>query len=47
MNHFAVTHVDAAGVRRRIVLGAASRAMAWECVEGLYGPAWFMSCVRV
>jgi hypothetical protein len=46
MNRFSVTHVDAEGVRRRLVIGAPTRTMAWECAERLYGDAWFMSCVR-
>lgn len=49
MSRFAVTHVDALHVRRRIVVnGAASRAAAVEFVEGLYGKEfWYLSCVGV
>lgn len=46
MSRYAITHVDAQHIRRRLVVGAASRAMAWECAERLYGPAWFMSCAK-
>lgn len=49
MNRFAVTHVDALHVRRRILVnGAISREAAVEFVEGLYGKdCWYLSCVRV
>ena len=49
MNRFAVTHVDALHVRRRILVnGAQSRVAAVEFVEGLYGKdCWYLSCVRV
>ncbi|WP_314973043.1 hypothetical protein [Comamonas testosteroni] len=49
MNSFAVTHVDALHVRRRIVVnGAANRVAAVEFVQQLYGDdCWYLSCVRV
>ncbi len=46
MSRYAITHVDAQRVRRHLVVGAANRAMAWECAERLYGSAWFMSCKK-
>ncbi|WP_291604503.1 MULTISPECIES: hypothetical protein [Comamonas] len=49
MSRFAITHVDALHVRRRLVVnGAASRNAAMEFVEGLYGKDfWYLSCVGV
>lgn len=49
MSRFAVTHVDALHVRRRLVVnGAASRDAALEFVQGLYGKDfWYLSCVGV
>lgn len=49
MNRFAITHVDALRVRRRILVnGAASRAAAVEFVEKIYGKEfWYLSCVGV
>lgn len=49
MMRFAVTHVDALRVRRRILVnGAASRAAAVDFVQGLYGKdCWYLACVRV
>lgn len=47
MSKFAVTHIDAQRVRRRLVVGAATRDMAIEFAERMYGPAWFMGAVRV
>lgn len=49
MIRFAVTHVDALHVRRRIVVnGAASRDAALAFVQGLYGKdCWYLACVRV
>lgn len=48
-NRYSITHVDARGVRRRIVVnGAASRDAAMEFVKGLYGKDfWYLSCVGV
>lgn len=45
--HYNVTHVDALGVRRRMVIGAPSRAQAWAFAEQLYGMPWYLSAVRV
>lgn len=49
MIRFAITHVDALHVRRRIVVnGAASRDAALEFVQGLYGKDfWYLACVGV
>lgn len=46
MSRYTVTHIDAQRVRRRLVISAASRAMAWEFAERLYGWAWYLSAVR-
>ena len=46
-NRYTVTHVDAEGVRRRLLIGAPSRAMAWAFAEQLYGDAWFLSAIKV
>ncbi len=49
MIRFAITHVDALHVRRRLVVnGAASRDAAIEFVEGCFGKDfWYLSCVGV
>ena len=46
-NRYTVTHVDAEGVRRRLLIGAPSRAMAWAFAEQLYGDALYLSAVRL
>lgn len=45
--HYNVTHVDALGVRRRMVIGAPSRELAQAFAEQLYGLPWYLSAVRV
>lgn len=45
-NRYNITHVDAHGVRRRLVIGAPSRELACVCVETLYGAAWYLSAVK-
>lgn len=47
MSSYAITHIDAQHVRRRVVLSAASRAAAQATVESLYGLPWFMTAVRL
>lgn len=47
MSQYAVTHVDALHVRRRVVLSAANRAAAQATVELIYGLPWFLTAVRV
>lgn len=47
MSQYAVTHVDALHVRRRLVLSAANRAAAQDAVERIYGLPWFLTAVRV
>ena len=47
MSQYAITHVDALHVRRRLVLSAASRAAAQDAVERIYGMPWFMTAVRL
>ena len=46
-NRYSVTHVDAEGVRRRLVIGAPSRDLAVVCAESLYGAAWFLAVIKV
>lgn len=45
--HYNVTHVDAQGVRRRLVISAPSRDLAWAFAEQLYGMPRYLSAVRV
>ncbi|WP_193615959.1 hypothetical protein [Delftia acidovorans] len=47
MSSYAITHVDAQYVRRRLVLGAATRADAEAAVLRLYGLPWFLTAVRL
>ena len=47
MSQYAITHVDALHVRRRLVLSAANRAAAQDAVERIYGLPWFLTAVRV
>ncbi|WP_198818728.1 hypothetical protein [Delftia lacustris] len=47
MSQYAITHVDALHVRRRLVLSAANRAAAQAAVERIYGLPWFLTAVRV
>lgn len=47
MSRYAVTHVDAQHVRRRLLIGAPSRAVAQAVVEKRYGLAWCIVAVRV
>ncbi len=47
MSQFAVTHIDAKRVRRRLLIGAPTRNMALDFAERLYGLAWYMGAVRV
>lgn len=47
MSQYAITHVDALHVRRRLVLSAANRAAAQDAVERIYGMPWFLTAVRV
>lgn len=46
-NRYNVTHVDAQGVRRRLVIGAPNRELAWAFAEQLYGMPWYLSAVKV
>ena len=46
-NRYTVTHVDAEGVRRRLLIGAPSRDMAVVCAETLYGSAWYLAVIKV
>lgn len=47
MSQYAITHVDALHVRRRLVLSAANRAAAQATVELIYGLPWFLAAVRL
>nr|WP_312378931.1 hypothetical protein [Delftia acidovorans] len=47
MSSYAITHIDAQHVRRRLVLSAVSRAAAQAAVERIYGLPWFMTAVRM
>lgn len=47
MSSFAVTHIDSQRVRRRMVIGAATRDMAIDFAESLYGLALYLCAVRV
>lgn len=42
-----VTHVDAAGRRRRLVLRGCGRPAAEALVEAMYGPARWLAVVRL
>ena len=44
---YAVTHVDAQHVRRRLLIGAPTRAVAQAFAEQRYGLAWCIVAVRV
>lgn len=44
---YAVTHVDAQHVRRRLLIGAPTRAVAQAEVEQRYGLAWCIVAVRL
>ncbi len=47
MSSYAITHIDAQHVRRRLVLGAVNRAAAEDAVLRLYGLPWFLTAVRL
>ncbi len=47
MSSYTVTHVDAQRVRRRLLIGAPSRAVAQAFAEQLYGMAWCIVAVRI
>lgn len=47
MSKYALTHIDAERVRRRLVVSAATRDMAIDFAERLYGLALYMCAVRV
>lgn len=46
-NRYSITHIDAQGVRRRLVIGAPCRALAQSFAEQLYGDALYLSAVRL
>lgn len=46
-NRYTVTHVDAEGVCRRLLIGAPSRDLAVVCAESLYGAAWYLAVIKV
>lgn len=47
MSSFAITHVDELRVRRRLLVGAATRDIAIDAAERLYGLALYLCAVRV
>lgn len=46
MSRYTVTHIDAARVRRRVVIRAMNRAHAQHMAERQFGLAWFLSALR-
>lgn len=46
IRYYAVTHVDAQRVRRRLVIGAPNNVQAREFALRAYGPAWYIGAVR-
>lgn len=44
--HYNVTHVDAQGVRRRLLVGASNNVEAREFAIRVYGLAWYLCAVR-
>lgn len=46
MSRYAVTHIDAQHVRRRLLVGAPSNLEAREFAVRVYGLAWYIGAVR-